>query len=66
MAGNEPDVQDAVRSLPQAHLLLLRAALVGFGDEDLAALAGVPREAVRPLLRVATAKLGACLAPPSA
>jgi hypothetical protein len=58
----ELDVQGAVRSLPRAHLLLLRAALIGFDEQQLAALAGVPQESVRPLLRIAAAKLGNSLA----
>jgi DNA-directed RNA polymerase specialized sigma24 family protein len=62
VADEELDVQDAVGSLPRAHLLALRAALVGFDDAQLAALVGVPPESVRPLLRVATAKLGRALA----
>ena len=56
------DVQDAMGSLPRVHLLVLRAALVGFDDAQLAALVGVPPESVRPLLRVAAAKLGRALA----
>jgi DNA-directed RNA polymerase specialized sigma24 family protein len=64
MADGELDVQDAVTSLPRVHLLLLRAALVGFNDAELAVLVGIPPESVRPLLRVATAKLGSCLAEP--
>lgn len=51
-------------SLPRVHLLALRAALVGFDDAQLAALVGVPAESVRPLLRVAAAKLGRALAEP--
>jgi DNA-directed RNA polymerase specialized sigma24 family protein len=58
----ELDVQDAVTSLPRVHLLVLRAALVGFDEAAVAALVGVPQESVRPLLRVAAAKLGNCLA----
>jgi DNA-directed RNA polymerase specialized sigma24 family protein len=56
------DVEQAVRSLPRAHLLLLRAALIGFNDQELAVLVGVPPESVRPLLRIAAAKLGSSLA----
>jgi DNA-directed RNA polymerase specialized sigma24 family protein len=58
----ELDIQGAVRSLPRAHLLLLRAALVGFEEAELAALIDVPQESVRPLLRIAAAKLTTCLA----
>ena len=57
-------MQDAVTSLPRVHLLVLRAALVGFDEGAVAALVGIPRESVRPLLRVAAAKLGTCLAEP--
>lgn len=64
MTDRTPDVQAAVTSLPHTHLLVLRAALVGFDEVALAALVGIPRESVRPLLRVAAAKLGSCLAEP--
>lgn len=49
-------------ALPKAHAALLRGALAGFGDEELAALLGVPRESVRPMLRLAAAKLISLLA----
>lgn len=62
VARREPDVQDALRSLPRAHLLLLRGALSGFNGRELAALVDVPPESVGPLLRVAAAKLATCLA----
>jgi DNA-directed RNA polymerase specialized sigma24 family protein len=62
VAEGELDVQDAMDSLPRVHLQVLRAALVGFDDAQLAALVGVPPESVRPLLRVAAAKLGRALA----
>lgn len=65
VGDRDRDVQGAVRSLPRAHLLLLRAALIGFDEAELASLIGVPRESVRPLLRVATAKLGSSLAEPA-
>jgi DNA-directed RNA polymerase specialized sigma24 family protein len=55
------DVQEAVQSLPRVHLLVLRAALAGFGEAELAALVGVPRESVWPLMQVAVAKLGSAL-----
>jgi DNA-directed RNA polymerase specialized sigma24 family protein len=64
VAEGELDVQDAMGSLPHVYLLVLRAALVGFDDAQLAALVGVPPESVRPLLRVAAAKLGRALATP--
>jgi DNA-directed RNA polymerase specialized sigma24 family protein len=62
VAQPELDIQGAVRSLPRVHLLLLRAALVGFDEAQLAVLIEVPQEAVRPLLRLAAAKLTTCLA----
>lgn len=57
-----PDLRAVVESLPRDHLALLRAALAGAPVTDLAAQAGVPLEAVLPLLRVATAKLERALA----
>lgn len=62
VSDGDLDVQHALDSLPRVHLLVLRAALVGFDDVQLAALVGVPPESVRPLLRVAAAKLGRALA----
>jgi hypothetical protein len=62
--GGSFDVQGVVRSLPRTHILVLRAALAGFDEAELATLTGVPRESVRPLLRVAVAKLGTSLAAP--
>jgi DNA-directed RNA polymerase specialized sigma24 family protein len=58
------DVQAAVRALPRAHALVLRGALSGFDEDELAALVGVPPESVRPLLRLAAAKLSGLLAEP--
>lgn len=58
----ELDIQGAVGSLPRAHFLLLRAALAGSDEGELAALVDVPPESVRPLLRIAAAKLGTSLA----
>ena len=57
-------MQRSVHSLPRVHLLLLRGALAGFNELELAALVRVPPESVRPLLRVAAAKLGTCFAEP--
>ncbi|HET6953484.1 MAG TPA: hypothetical protein VFI47_24110 [Acidimicrobiales bacterium] len=65
MADGAVDVQGAVRSLPHVHVLLLRGALIGFGDAELAALVGLPQESVRPLLRVAATKLAAALTTPA-
>jgi DNA-directed RNA polymerase specialized sigma24 family protein len=64
VSDEELEVQDAMGSLPRVHLLVLRAALVGFDEAQLASLVGVPPESVRPLLRVAAAKLGRALAEP--
>jgi DNA-directed RNA polymerase specialized sigma24 family protein len=58
------DVQDALSALPRVHALVLRGALAGLDDDELAGLVGVPRESVRPLLRLALAKLGGLLADP--
>lgn len=55
-------MQAAVAALPRVHALVLRGALAGFDEDELASLVGVPPESVRPLLRVAAAKLGALLA----
>jgi DNA-directed RNA polymerase specialized sigma24 family protein len=64
VANHRLDVQGAVRALPRAHAVLLRGALAGFDDAELAALVGVPPESVRPMLRLALAKLGGLLADP--
>jgi hypothetical protein len=64
VADGEHAVQDAMTSLPRVHLLVLRGALAGFDEAALAALVGIPAESVLPLLRVAAAKLGSCLAEP--
>jgi DNA-directed RNA polymerase specialized sigma24 family protein len=58
------DVQAAVGALPRVHALVLRGALAGFDERELAGLVGVPVESVRPLLRVAAAKLSGLLAEP--
>jgi DNA-directed RNA polymerase specialized sigma24 family protein len=57
-----PEIQTSIGGLPRDHVVVLRAALSGFDVEELAALAGVPTEAVVPLLQVAVAKLGHALA----
>jgi DNA-directed RNA polymerase specialized sigma24 family protein len=56
------DAHAQVARLPERHLAALRAALAGFGDADIAALLGIPYEAVRPTLRLAAAKLVTALA----
>lgn len=55
------EVQEALGALPRAHALLLRGAIAGFSDEELAALLDVPRESVRPMLRLAATKLASLL-----
>lgn len=56
------DVQEALGALPRAHALLLRGAIAGFSDEELAAMLDVPRESIRPMLRLAATKLASLLA----
>jgi hypothetical protein len=58
------DLQTTLHALPNDHLLVLRAALAGFDVDAVAALAGVPPEAVIPALQVAVAKLAHVLAHP--
>jgi len=64
MSTHRPDVQTAVQALPRAHALLLRGAMSGFDDDELSRLMGLPRESIRPMLRVAAAKLGGLLTEP--
>jgi hypothetical protein len=52
--------------MPRVHALVLRGALAGFEDHELAALVGLPPESIRPLVRLAAAKLGSLLADPGA
>ena len=59
-----PDIQAAVRAMPRAHVLALCGALSGFDEQELSALVGLPPESIRPLVRVAAAKLGCLLAEP--
>jgi DNA-directed RNA polymerase specialized sigma24 family protein len=58
------DVQEALSALPRPYVLILRGALSGFDDNELATLAGVPPEAVRTMVRLAAAKLASALAEP--
>jgi hypothetical protein len=64
--ASAPEIQASIISLPRDHVVVLRAALSGFDVDELAALAGVPREGVLPLLQVAVAKLAHALADASA
>lgn len=57
------DPLSAVEDLPPEHLALLRAVLCGFDSRRLAALAGVPPEAVLSLVQVAVAKLASAIRP---
>lgn len=56
------DLPAVIDSLPRDHVVVLRGALAGFAAEDLARLAGVPTEALLPLLRLAAVKLDRALA----
>jgi DNA-directed RNA polymerase specialized sigma24 family protein len=62
MEPNRRAVQDALDVLPRPYVLVLRGALAGFRDDELAALVGVPIESVRPMVRLAAAKLVSVLA----
>jgi DNA-directed RNA polymerase specialized sigma24 family protein len=62
MAGPHLDTQSRLHDLPERHLAVLRAALSGFDDPEIAALLEIPVESVRPTLRLAAAKLVAVLA----
>lgn len=62
MPSSPPDLSSVIDSLPRDHLVALQAALAGNRADEVAARAGVPVEAVVPLLRLATAKLEAALA----
>lgn len=55
------DLLSVLADLPHEHLALLRGVLCGFDTPGVAALAGVPPEAVIPLVGVAVAKLSAAL-----
>jgi DNA-directed RNA polymerase specialized sigma24 family protein len=64
MQPNRRAVQDALDVLPRPYVLVLRGALAGFRDDELAALIGVPVESVRPMVRLAAAKFVSALAEP--
>lgn len=64
MSAPPGDAQGRLRRLPDRHLVVLRAALAGFQDAEIAVLLGIPVESVRPTLRLAAAKLVAVLAAP--
>jgi len=51
------ELQSHLGRLPDRHLAALRAAMSGFGDDDIAALLAIPVEAVPTTLRLAAAKL---------
>jgi DNA-directed RNA polymerase specialized sigma24 family protein len=63
MAGPHLDTQSRLHDLPERHLVVLRAALSGSDDPEIASLLEIPVESVRPTLRLAAAKLAAVLAP---
>jgi hypothetical protein len=50
--------------MPRVHVLALCGALSGFDEQELSALVGLPPESIRPLVRLAAAKLGCLLAEP--
>jgi DNA-directed RNA polymerase specialized sigma24 family protein len=56
------DPRVAVDRLPPGHAAVLRGVMSGFDAHQIAALAGIPVEAVVPLVRVALAKLDQGLA----
>ena len=60
--ASAPVLPAVIDSLPRDHLVALRAILSGGRADEVAVLAGVPVEALVPLLRVATAKLDRALA----
>ena len=62
----DPDIVDAQAQLsrvPERHLAALRAALAGFGNEDIAGLLGIPVSSVPTTLRLAAAKLARAFEP---
>jgi DNA-directed RNA polymerase specialized sigma24 family protein len=56
------EIQAQLGRLPPRHLAVLRAALVGFDEQDIARLLDIPVESVPTILRVAAAKLTNLLA----
>lgn len=57
MALEPSSTQLRLDRLPERHLAALRAALAGFGDDDIAGLLGIPVVSVPTTLRLAAAKL---------
>jgi DNA-directed RNA polymerase specialized sigma24 family protein len=62
VAIDRAEIQAQLRRLPPRHLAVLRAALVGFDEEDIARLLDIPVESVPTTMRVAAAKLTNLLA----
>ena len=62
VAIDRAEIQAQLGRLPPGHLAVLRAALVGFDEEDIARLLDIPVESVPTTLRVAAAKLTNLLA----
>lgn len=62
VAIDRAEIQAQLGRLPPGHLAVLRAALVGFDEEDIARLLDIPVESVSTTLRVAAAKLTNLLA----
>jgi DNA-directed RNA polymerase specialized sigma24 family protein len=66
MATEPSSTQLRLARLPERHLAALRAALAGFGDDDIAGLLGIPVVSVPTTMRVAAAKLVSALDEPEA
>lgn len=62
VALDPTEVQSLLGRLAPRHLAVLRAALMGLDDEDIALLLDIPVESVPNTLRVAAAKLTTLLA----
>ncbi|MGH9234213.1 MAG: sigma factor-like helix-turn-helix DNA-binding protein [Acidimicrobiales bacterium] len=62
MAIDHAELQDRLGRLPPRHRAVLRAALVGFDEQDIARLLDIPVESVPTTLRAAVAKLTNLLA----
>jgi DNA-directed RNA polymerase specialized sigma24 family protein len=60
--NDRAEIQAQLERLPPRHLALLRAALAGFDEEDIARLLDIPVESVPTTVRVAAAKLANLLA----
>jgi hypothetical protein len=61
MSAGPVERDDALRELPSAYAVGLRMRARGNGDAEIAAVLGIEREAVGPLLEVAERKLESVL-----